>query len=226
MQIGTFRKNVAKTVGTKSAKAGLRLVAKNTQRTNIFHTAVALQTEVGHLFTALTPYLRGEQFSKTTEQAALPVFGDVGASLVSLARILKVKTPTSTKKSKLVGTRMPALLALATSVNEVARIASEGVFKGPITKTEKKVITLPATGAKEEREVSVVDTEKESAAELARVEDLKPHVIHALDVYWRLSTDMFKTPPAPIFAEKMDRLKQEYPAIEFETSETSEPVSA
>lgn len=221
MQIGTFRKNVMKTVNAKTAKAGLRRLASNTQRTNIFQTTVAVRTDMGRLLSALRPVVLGEQFTAAMEATASPAFGDLGASLVALAKLLKVKTPTSTKKAKLVGTRTLGLMELDQVTTEALGVA-QGIFTGPVTLTVNKEITLPSTGEKVKRDVQEVDKEKEEAAEAGRITELQSLITKAVDLYWRLSLDIFKSAPAPMFAAKMDRLKAAYPSVQFETEPVKE----
>ena len=59
------------------------------------------------------------------------VLGDIGYDLTALARVLKVKLPSSTKKSKLVGTRGAALLQLDSLATDLLRQVEQSLFRHP-----------------------------------------------------------------------------------------------
>lgn len=221
MQIGTFRKNVMKTVAVKAAKLGLRQVSKNTARTNVAHATVSLKTGTGRLMQALSKYVLGDAFSPTMQEAALPVFGDIGYALTILCRALKVKMPTATKKSKLTGTRTAALLHLDALATDLLAVVEVGTFGGPVTALTKKMVVLPNKGGeKEEREVVVIDADAEKAAEAARQEEMRGLLTNFVDTYWRLCYDIFKQAPEIALQNKFDRLKADHPEVEFDVTET------
>lgn len=225
MQIATFRKNVMKTVDTKAAKLSLRLTGKNTLRANVAHAAVFLKADTGHLLQSLSHYVLGSQFNQEMKDYATTSLGDIGYDLIVLCRMLKVKMPTSTKKSKLVGTRTAALLLLDGITTDIMVQAGRGMFCGPKMTKVKKIVVLPNKGgAKEEREVSVVDIETEKAEEGERQETIKSLLHGALDVYWRLCFDLLQQPPAVAMADKFARMQTAYPHIEFDTAEEPEEV--
>lgn len=222
MQIGTFRKNVMKTVTPKPTKLGMRLVSRNTIRTNVARSTVALKRDTGRLLQVLSEYVLGAQFTQEMSDSALVVMGDIGYDLTILCRMLKVKMPSATKKSKLSGTRTAALLQLDGLTTQLLTIAEVGVFAGPVmTKTTKEVV-IPSTGAKEQREVDVVDTEAENAAETERQSQMKAILSSIVDIYWRLNFEMFHQPPSVALAQKFLRIQQEYPQITFDTGEKAE----
>src|SRR5689334_19579971 len=105
MQLETIRKNVLKTVPVKQTKLGLRMASKDSIRAAAAQGVVLFSKDVGHLIYALNSYVLGQQFSAEAKSAAFEVMGDIGADLLLLSKILKVKMPTATKKVKLVGTR-------------------------------------------------------------------------------------------------------------------------
>jgi len=225
--IGTFRKNVLKTLNVKQAKNGLRLVSKNTVRTNIAHGVVSLTTDSGSLVQALTPYLLGAQFTPEMKADAAVAMGDVGYDLTLLCRLLKVKLPSSTKKLKLTGTRSAALLHLNSLAVDALRIMQTGVFAGPqMTKVTKDVVLPNKGGIKESREVDVIHTEAETAADTARQDSLKSLLTAMVDLYWRLSFDIFGLPPATLFGEKLSRLQAAHPDITFDLTEGKTTVPA
>lgn len=220
--IGTFRKNVMKTLNAKSAKNGLRLVAKNTVRTNITHTTVTLATSTGRLTQLLTPYLLGAQFTPEMKTHAAEVMGDVGYDLTVLCRLLKVKLPSSTKKIKLSGTRSAAILQLNNLSTEILRVVEEGVFGGPkMTKVTKDVVLPNKGGVKESREVDVIDSDAETSAETDRQVGIKNYLTAMVDLYWRLSFEMLGHPPAELFAAKLAGMQIAHPEITFDLTEKS-----
>jgi hypothetical protein len=218
--IGTFRKNVLKTLNAKSAKNGLRLASKNTVRTHVAHGAVSLATNSGQLVQSLTPYLLGAQFSPEMKADASTAMGDVGHDLTVLCRLLKVKLPSSTKKLKLTGTRSAAILHLNGLAVDILRVVQTGIFVGPVmTKVTKDVVLPNKGGIKESREVDVIDTEAEKTADTARQDQIKSLLTAMVDVYWRLSFDIFGLPPATLFGDKLARLQAAHPEITFDLTE-------
>lgn len=231
MQIATFRKNVMKTVNAKPVKMGLRQAAKNTARTNTVHATISLKTHTGQLLQTLSNYVLGLQMTQEMKDGAQVVLGDIGYDLTILCRVLKVKMPSATKKIKLSGTRTAALLALDGMATELLAIVERGTFAGPQMETVTKVVVLPnKQGAKEERQVSVVNAEAEAAAEAERQTAMRSLLSGAVDIFWRLSFDLYGKPPAMLFAGKFARLQQQYPGVEFDVTEEkqaeNEPVPA
>ena len=87
------------------------------------------------------------------------------------------------------------------------------------------VLSLPAYsqqiklkgGAKEERQVDIVDLAAEQAAEMERQTEMKSFLSGAIDLFWRLCFDMTGNPPEAVLQAKLDRLPQEFPSITFDT---------
>lgn len=217
MKIGAFRRNVGKTFATKATKVALKTVAKNTARTQLAAGTVALKVHTGQLLQTLSQYLLGVQASQEMKDQSLGVMGNIGYDLTALARILKVKLPSSTKKSKLVGTRSAALLQLDSLTTDLLAQVQRGAFKAPHMTTVKKMVSMPLKGgAKEERNVEVVDVEAEKTAEADRQTEMKSFLTGAVDVYWRLCFDLFGQPPVHVLEHKFAAMQTEYPAGTFE----------
>jgi hypothetical protein len=226
MQIGAFRRVASKTLTTKSTKTALRNVSRNTQRTQIAQAAVALRGDTGRLIQNLNQYLLGLPFTAEQKDAAFNTLGDVAYDLVNLARVLKVKTPTSTKKSKLVGTRGAALLQFDGLTTDILRAAERGLFSSPKMTTVKKMVTNPSKGgAKEERDVQVVDVEQDKAAEAERQTEMKSFLTGAIDVFWRLCYDITGQVPSAILDAKFERIKAEFPSVDFTEAPKAEKAT-
>lgn len=220
MHIGTFRRNVGKTLTVKPTKVALRTVSKNTARTQIAQGSVALKGHTGQLLQVMGQYLLGLPQTQEMKDDAFHVLGNIGYDLTALSRVLKVKLPSATKKAKLVGTRGAAILQLDSLATDLLRQAEKGLFVCPKMTTVKKMVPMPQKGgAKEERNVEVVDTEADATAEQDRQVQMKSFLSGAVDVFWRLCFDMTGQPPAAVLEAKLARMKQEYPAIEFDTKE-------
>lgn len=217
MTIGAFRKSVGKTLTTKSVKTAMRVASRNTQRTQIAQAAVALKGDTGRLIQNMGQYLLGLQATQEMKDGAFQTLGDIGYDLTVLARTLKVKLPSSTKKSKLVGTRSAALLQFDSLTTDLLRQVEVGVFGSPKMTSIKKMVTNPSKGgAKEERDVDVVDVEADKAAEAERQTQMKSFLSGAIDVYWRLCFDVTGKAPAAVLDAKFARMKAQYPNVEFE----------
>jgi hypothetical protein len=223
MQIGTFRRNVGKTLTPKLTKTALRLVSKNTVRTQTAQGAVALKGHTGQLLQITGQYLLGLPQTQEMKNDASTVLGDIGYDLAVLARVLKVKMPSTTKKAKLVGTRGAAILQLDSLATDLLRQAEKGLFVSPKMTTVKKMVSMPQKGgAKEERDVEVVDAATDTAAEQERQTEMKSFLSGAIDVFWRLCFDMTGAAPVAVLEAKLARMKTEYPSVTFDTEEKAE----
>jgi hypothetical protein len=217
MTIGAFRKSVGKTLTAKTVKTALRVTSRNTQRTQIAQAAVALKGDTGRLIQNMGQYLLGLQTTQEMKDEAFQTLGDIGYDLTVLARTLKVKLPSSTKKSKLVGTRSAALLQFDSLTTDLLRQVEVSVFVSPKMTTVKKMVTNPSKGGvKEERDVEVVDADADKAAEAERQTQMKSFLSGAIDVYWRLCFDVTGKAPAAVLDAKFDRMKAQFPNVEFE----------
>jgi hypothetical protein len=216
MTIGTFRRHVGRTLTPKATKLALRGVSKNTVRTHAAHGAVSLKTHTGQLLQATSQYLLGLQMTQEMKDNAAVALGDIGYDLTVIARVLKAKMPSSTKKVKLVGTRAAALLQLDSLATDLLHQAEQGLFAPPKMTTVKKMVNLPNKGgAKEERDVEVVDTEADTAVETERQTQMTSFLAGALDVYWRLCFDMTGKSPESVLAAKFERMQVEFPNVSF-----------
>ena len=74
------------------------------------------------------------------------MLGDIGYDLTALARVLKVKMPSTTKKVKLVGTRGAAMLQLDSLTTDLLRQVEQGLFVSPKMTTVKKIVSMPQKG--------------------------------------------------------------------------------
>lgn len=220
MQIGTFRRNVAKTLTVKSTKMALKMVAKNTARTHLAQATVALKGHTGQLLQTMGQYVLGLPQTQEMKNQAFVVLGDVGFDLIAVARVLKVKLPSSTKKSKLVGTRGAALLQLDSLATDLLLQVEQSLFNAPTMSKVKKMVSMPQKGgAKEERTVNVVNQKAEQTVEATRQEAMKSFVAGAVDVYWRLCLDVTGQPPVDVLKAKITRMQKDYPAIAFDMGE-------
>jgi len=229
MLIGTYRKNVMKTVAIKPAKLGLRVVSKNTLRTNLLHATVSLKAHTGRLMQSLSQYVLGLPMTQEMKDAAFKDMADISYDVMILCRALKLKMPASTKKIKLTGTRTAAILTLDSLTTDLLAEVETGIFNGPqMTRVTKDVVLPNKGGIKESREVDVVDVAAESEVEKKRQEQMRTLLAGIVDVYWRLSFDMFQTPPVALFEHKFNRMRQAFPSVEFDVADkpkTAQPVA-
>jgi hypothetical protein len=221
--MATFRKNVLKTVNIKQSKLALKFTAKKNHKTAIAAAVVRVSRDVGVVLEKQRNYLLGLQMTQESKQELRPVMGDLGADLVVLCRFLKVKTPTTTKKSKLVGTRGAALLQLDSLSTDMLATIGDALFAAPKMKTVKKLVNIPNGGKdvhKEERDVQVIDVEAEGKAEQEREERLRKLTSQVVDLFWKMCFDIYAQPPAVLLQQKLERLVSEYPTTQFVLTET------
>jgi hypothetical protein len=217
MQIGTFRRQVTKTLSVKATKLALRTVSKSTPRTQIAQATVALKSHTGQLLQTMGQYLLGAQQTQEMKDDAFRDLGEIGYDLTVLGRVLKTKMPSSTKKSKLVGTRSAALLQLDSVATDLLKLAEQSLFAAPQTVSVKKMVTMPQKGGvKEERDVDVVDAEAEAQRDTERMDGMRSFLSAAVDVYWRLCFDVTGKAPEAILDAKFARMQQAHPGVAFD----------
>ena len=224
VSIGNFRKNVAKTISAKAAKLGLKTLVKNTQAVNIAHVGADLTRNVGNLLQSQEQNILGFQVTQEDKDKAAFFLGDVGASVVALAKVLKVKTPSSASKKKLVGTRASNLLQLHSLATDLFFFAEELMFATPPTTKVNKDVKNPSTGVVTNREVSVVDEAANKVVQAANEASIKSALESIIPLYWGLCYDITGNAPSLVMASKLERMKTEHPEIAFEKD--SEPVEA
>lgn len=197
MKFGTYRNIAMKSLNVRASKAGIRLLARHTQHVVQCRAIIGLKLGVGNLLVQVRPYLRGEQLTSEIRDKALVALSDVGYNMVILARSLKVKMPTQTKKVKLVGTLTLGLLHLDEVTNNLLDYV-DGIFVGPAMKDVEKEVVLPNQGGKKEmRIVAVVDREQEDLDEQERQSQLNGMVSDLVDIFWKLTYSLTgKTPDA------------------------------
>lgn len=217
LAIGTVRKSLMKSVvSAKTAKLGLKVTSKDTTRTAIAHQAVSLKESMGHILSAFERYILGFQITPQIKTDALDPMGDFGANLVILARFLKVKTPTASKKVRLAGTTTAGLLRLDNITTKILGLAEKSLFSEPKMRIVNKIVNMPnskqATEGgvlKEQRDIKVLDLQAEKDAELSREKELAKLTEEAIDLYWRLCFSIYNQPPSFVLAHKLSRLAQE-----------------
>ena len=222
----TYRKNVFKTLSIKPAKEGVKYAARNTARINLFHATTGLATECMELVKGLTPYILEGKVSAEAKDNAFEELGDVGYYLNVLAKTLKLKAPSSTKKVKLVGTRAKALLDLLGHAETLLSIQKK-VFYGLKTKDiVKNVAASPAKGLKPAQEahaktMQVLDAEAQDAVDVARAAAMLEPLNAAIGVFYALCFDMFNVAPAAVYAGNIAKLAHRYPEGFFEVAKAN-----
>ena len=196
LSIAAYRSAVVKTLPTKLAKAGMRRVAQNSARANIMIAAVTLASEMGELVTVMTPYLLEGRLPPGGLDNAKDELGDIGYSLVALAKVLKVKVPGNGKKLKLVGTRGKAVLDLSAICERILAVEKR-VFYNIAQKTEK-------VG---EKNRTTVDVALQTAKEEVNNVEQRELLAKAIDLYYRLVFDMTGEPPAAVMGRNFAKLK-------------------
>lgn len=228
MENSIYKANVFKTLSVKPAKAGLRYVSRNTNRTNIMHAALGLVTEAGELVEGLTPYILGaERLSEKMKINAFEEMGDLGYYMMVLAKTLKIKLPTSSKKVRLKGmTRSAAILEILRLSSAMANLGKK-VFYGPVmseAEREKTVTNLgedgkPTGTTKTMEKYEVVDDAKTVALYAERESKAVEYMNEFVPLYWALCYDMFEVPPSFVFVANIAKLSKRYGEGFFQLSE-------
>ena len=212
MENSVYKSNVFKTLSIKPAKLGLKYVSRNTSRTNVMHACLGMVTEAGELIQGLTPYILGA--SKLTDPMKVNAFeemGDIGYYMMVLAKTLKIKLPTSSKKVRLKGmTNM-----------------SKKVFYGPVMTTatrEKTITNLNPDGTvagleKVNETYEVINAESTQALYAERDALVVGYMNELVPLYWALCFDMFEVPPSHVFVGNIAKLSKRYGEGFFQLSE-------
>jgi len=223
-----YRANIFKTLSVKPAKAGLRYVSRNTNRTTVMHAAIGLVTEAGELIQGLTPYILGaERLSEKMRINAFEEMGDLGYYMAVLAKTLKIKMPTSSKKVRLKGmTRSAAILEILRLSSAIANM-SKKVFYGPFMTTvdrEKTVTTIHEDGTAGTstvviEHVEAIDNDKTVEMYAERDAKMVEFMNELVPLYWALCFDMFEVPPSFVFVGNIAKLSKRYGEGFFQLSE-------
>lgn len=232
MELSLYRKNVFKTLSVKPAKLGLRFVAGNTKRINVMHCAIGLHTEISEFVVGMSPVITGA--SRLTDDLRLHLFGELGDALyytTVLAKELKVKLPSSTKKVKLKDmTRAAAAMKLLGIACEIGGLAKKS-FYGPKMKAGGVPKTSPegvggaegTTTDTSEKPTSCVVVDKKATVVLfaERHAKIAPLLEAAIPLMWALSLDLFGVAPNEVMAANISKLSKRY-GEGFFTLESSE----
>ena len=228
MENSVYKSNVFKALSIKPAKLGLKYVSRNTSRTNVMHACLGMVTEAGELIQGLTPYILGA--SKLTDPMKVNAFeemGDIGYYMMVLAKTLKIKLPTSSKKVRLKGmTRSAALLELLSLCVSMSNM-SKKVFYGPVMTTatrEKTITNLNPDGTvagleKVNETYEVINAESTQALYAERDALVVGYMNELVPLYWALCFDMFEVPPSHVFVGNIAKLSKRYGEGFFQLSE-------
>jgi hypothetical protein len=124
MKVSEYAKMVMGTVSVKDAKTGLRAMLSNKRTLNLGHAIIGVNTEIGELTVATTPFLIGtkpyfDSDGKLKAEYAADITEELGDTLwytILGAKMLRMKVPSSTKKIK--PTMLPTELVL--KLNEIS----------------------------------------------------------------------------------------------------------
>lgn len=220
MDNATYRKNVFKTLSIKPAKLGLKLVSRNTNRTNIFHTSTGVATEGAEFVIGLTPYLLGiSKLTDAMKSNAFEEMGDLGYYITALAKCVKAKLPGSGKRLKLKGmTRSEAVMQLFAATAEIGDLAKKTFYGPKMVEVERvKVVNeVDASGAVVGKsQVSVktmaIDVEKTNELFDSRVARIKEILeVKIVPLYWALCYDLFEVPPSNVYVGNIAKLSKRY----------------
>lgn len=233
MDNASFRKNVFKTLSQKPAKLGLKIVSRNTRRTNIFHAISGIAAETLELVGAMGPYIVGaKKFDETMKNHALEESGDLAYFIAVAAKMLKVKVPGSGKKVKLKGmTRSEALVQLASLASDMFDLVKKN-FYGPKMKEGervKKVYELGKDGVVDKTKftevvdkIQVIDAEATEAMYVEREAKLADLLGQYIALFWGFCYATFEAPPATLYAVEIAKLEKRYGQGFFDLKDSEE----
>jgi len=112
MKTALYKRKVLQTVDVKQTKAGLRHVARNTRRANVFKAVLGIATYTSNLILLHEHYLLEGRLDEGKKMASENTLEWIAYNLAIAAHNMKVKIPTSTKKIRHKGTKGSLLLEL------------------------------------------------------------------------------------------------------------------
>jgi hypothetical protein len=216
MDNGTYLKNVMRTLSTKQAQLGLRYAAAKLNRTHFMHATIGLSSEMVEVFTALSPWLLGaRQWNKDFEVMARDELGDVGYWVRVLAKLLKVKLPSSTKRIKLKGmTKSEALFKMNAIAGQLASLGKKNFYGPQMMESTKKTPTGKTR--------LVIDKDSTQAVEQERFNKARALLEEFVPLYWQVSFELFHEPPAELFVENFAKLSERFPKGYFDAKAEAE----
>lgn len=219
MNNAQYTRNVLRTLSIKPAKLNLRIISKDSRKTNIFHAAVGIATEIGELLVGLEGYILGIEHFEGLKKNVAEELGDALYYTSVMAKQLKYKLPGSGKKVLLSDmTRTHALLTLNKHATNMLDLAKKN-FYGPKMMIEEKVRPvvqkidgkLTKTGKTHKVEVLVVDSEKTKEMFETREQLLVKEFDKFVSVLWPFVYDALKVPPALVMDGNIAKLSERYP---------------
>jgi len=199
MAISDYRRHAIKAIRSKEYKQGVKYMLRNRVQVSLLETSMHLNVVVGGLLSVNQVYLLGSQYTSSIKELNLFALANVAEPLIALARLVGVKTPTSTKKAKLLGTRGNALLDFSVMSSMVLNQVYSGARNLSFVTVEKNGKT-----------VKVVDKQAETEKMQERLAELKPIVHGMIDLFWRICFDSFGESPDKIFNISIEDMKQRH----------------
>lgn len=199
MNMSSYRKLVLASADVKGAKIGFGLVAKNSKQANLIPSVLVLGAQVNALIEDVAPYLLGAQFEGQAHAAIENDLQEIGRLVVMLAKILKVKLSTPTKKVKLENSRAYNLLYLQSETNHMVGIALGQLIAPPTVTVQKEQVMPSKGGAKEMRSARVVDKAALAEHIASTIPSFASHLNNIAHTFWGLVYDMYKKPPMYLF---------------------------
>jgi NTP pyrophosphatase (non-canonical NTP hydrolase) len=220
-----YRRRVFMTLSQSPAKASLRRMASNTKLVNIAHSVTGITTEVGETIKGLLPYLTGaSQLKEEFKQNACEEMGDTLYYVFVLAKTLKVKTPSLTKKVKLSGmTLTEAILRMSVLSTDMLDMVKKNYYG-----LESKTIDVPEGPQKvrvakkgggfdivekvvpAHQEV-VFDKEAQDTKNEQRAALIAGLLADFIELFWPVCFTLFDEPPYFLASGNIAKLAKRYP---------------
>lgn len=225
-----YRRRVMMTLSQKPAKEALRRVAPNTKQVNVIHAVIGINTEVGETIKGLLPYLTGaSQLKSEFKPNAMEELGDTLYYVFALAKMLRVKTPSLSKKTKLKGhTLTEAILLMSVHATDMLDQVKK-TFYGVEVKTvhvpegPQKVRVAKEGGGFDivEQVVAAHDEEQyDKEATLVAHESRNVKIATSLEafieLFWPVVYALFDQTPEAIALGNSAKLAKRYPDGHFD----------
>lgn len=239
METREFKRSSYLTLTPKTTKAGVAGSIRKRKDINVVGEVLALRSASGKLMRDLEPFISpGVQLNDILRGKAKENLGELLQHSVTLAKLLKVKTPASAKKIK-ARTQTLLLMEIDRTCGEIFDTyvsAVRGAKVVPMTEEEKaaalakyneaeakrkaKWEQAPATTKNAEgQDVPKGEYKPGKAPDFTKIEAaaineaaLKGQLEHLLRLAYEFNWAMFDAPVADTMAARIDRIKGNYPA--------------
>lgn len=144
MDTAAFKRNAFKTLDPKRVKEGVRASLRKKATVNLASSIAFAQEDASKLICELRPYVQGlVGITDEMRNKSRVTMGDLLRHTVNVAKILKVKVPSSQRKMKEIGTISAVLFDVERLSGELYEVYTDTLRGQPLNLDKAKIIVSP-----------------------------------------------------------------------------------